>query len=136
GGLLELLRGIAAAVKACGGVPFIIPAMGSHGGATPEGQIEILRRLGVTESAVGAPVRATMETVDLGASESGAAAHVDAFACHADGIIVMGRVKTHDESVGELASGLLKMCTVGLGKQIAAQQAHRHGPSPPVPALP
>jgi hypothetical protein len=136
GGLLELVRGIAAAVKACGGAPFVIPAMGSHGGATPEGQTEILRRLGVTEGSVGAPIRATMETIDLGVSESGAAAHVDAFAFHADGIIVLGRVKTHDESVGDLASGLLKMCTVGLGKQAGAQQAHNHGLWPSVRAVP
>jgi hypothetical protein len=136
GGLLESLRGIATMVKECGGVPFIIPAMGSHGGATPEGQTEILRRLGVTESSVGAPIRATMETVDVGVSESGAIAHVDAFAFHADGIIVLGRVKTHDESVGELASGLLKMCTVGLGKQAGAHQAHSHGLWPSVRAVP
>src|SRR5690349_3172615 len=62
GAFLELLAGAADAVKACGGEPFIIPAMGSHGGATPEGQAEILRRLGVNEESVGAPIRATMET--------------------------------------------------------------------------
>jgi hypothetical protein len=136
GDLIELLSGIAATVKACGGVPFVIPAMGSHGGSTPEGQTEILRRLGVTESSVGAPIRATMETVEVGVSESGAVGHVDALAYRADGIIVFGRVKTHDESVGELASGLLKMCTVGLGKQAGAHQAHSHGLWPSVRAVP
>jgi hypothetical protein len=127
GGLVELLRGIVEAVRECGGTPFIIPAMGSHGGATADGQTEILRRLGVTADTVGAPIHATMETVEVGVSESGAVAHVDKHAFDADGIIVLGRVKTHPESVGTIASGLLKMCTIGLGKQIGAQQAHGHG---------
>src|SRR5947209_7189461 len=80
GGLIELLSGIADAVKSCGGEPFVIPAMGSHGGATPEGQTEILRRLGVDEKSTGAPVRATMDTQELGVSESGAIAHMDRLA--------------------------------------------------------
>src|SRR5690349_17869842 len=87
GGVLELLAGTADAVKECGGAPFIIPAMGSHGGATPEGQREILRILGVGEQAVGAPIDATMETVELGVAENGAVAHVDRLAYEADGII-------------------------------------------------
>jgi len=126
GGLAELLSGIADAVKSCGGEPFIVPAMGSHGGATAEGQAEILNRLGINEQSAGAPIRATMETRELGPAENGAVAHMDRFAAEADGIIVLGRTKTHPESVGELASGLLKMCTVGLGKQIGAHQAHSH----------
>ena len=126
GGLIELLSGIADAVKSCGGEPFIIPAMGSHGGATPEGQAEILHRLGVNEQSTGAPIRATMETHELGPAANGAVAHMDRFAAEADGIIVLGRTKTHPESVGELASGLLKMCTIGLGKQSGAHQAHSH----------
>jgi len=136
GGFIELLSGIADAVKSCGAYPFIVPAMGSHGGATPEGQAEILHRLGVTEQSVSAPVRATMETLELGPAENGAVAHVDRFAAGADGIIVLGRTKTHPESVGELASGLLKMCTIGLGKQAGAQQAHGHGLWDSVRAVP
>ncbi len=136
GGLLELLSGIVQAVKSRGGSPFVVPAMGSHGGATAEGQTEILRRLGVTVDAVGAPVRATMDTVALGESESGAVAHVDRLAFEAGGIIVLGRVKTHPESAGTLASGLLKMSTIGLGKQAGAQQAHSHGLWPSVAAVP
>jgi hypothetical protein len=136
GGLLELLRGIADAVRGCGAEPFIIPAMGSHGGATPEGQAEILRRLGVTEDAAGAQVRSSMETRELGESESGAVAHSDSLAFEADGIIVLGRTKTHPESAAELASGLLKMCTIGLGKQRGAQQAHSHGLWQSVRAVP
>src|SRR5689334_6610855 len=85
GGLTELLSGIIDAVRTCGGDPFVLPAMGSHGGATAEGQTEILRRLGVTEDAVPAPIRATMETMDLGPCESGARAHLDRIAAEADG---------------------------------------------------
>lgn len=136
GGFLELLLGIADAVRAAGGEPFIIPAMGSHGGATPEGQTEILRRLGVDERSAGAPVRANMETRELGAAENGAVAHLDRFAFEADGIIVLGRTKTHPESFGELASGLLKMSTIGLGKQTGAHQAHSHGLWDSVRAVP
>lgn len=125
GGFTELLAGIVDAVREAGGSPFLIPAMGSHGGAVPEGQTEILRRLGV-EKEVNAPIHATMETVALGKAENGAVAHMDQNAFDADGIIVLGRVKTHPESAGELASGLLKMCTIGLGKQAGAQEAHTH----------
>ncbi len=127
GGFVDLLAGIADAVKSAGGDPFLIPGMGSHGGATPEGQTEILRRLGVNDGAVGAPVRATMETVALGAAGNGAEAHLDKLAAQADGVIVFGRTKTHPESAEDLASGLLKMTVVGLGKQAGAQQAHNHG---------
>jgi hypothetical protein len=136
GGLVELLSGVVDAVRACGGEPFVIPAMGSHGGATPEGQSEILRRLGVTGDSVGAPVRATMETRPLGESQNGAVAHFDRLAAEADGTIVLGRTKTHPESAAELASGLLKMSTVGLGKQTGAHQAHSHGLWDSVRAVP
>jgi hypothetical protein len=136
GGFVELLAGMADAVKSVGGEPFVIPAMGSHGGAVAEGQMEILRRLGVTEESVGAPVRASMETIALGPAENGAVAHLDRIAAEADGIIVLGRTKTHPESTGPLASGLLKMVTIGLGKQIGAQEAHSHGLWDSVRAVP
>jgi hypothetical protein len=122
-----ILNGVIDAVRTAGGDPFLIPAMGSHGGATSEGQMEILRRLGVTSETVPARVCGTMKTVALGKASNGAEAHVDRAAVEADGIIVMGRSKTHPESAAGLASGLLKMSTVGLGKQIGAQEAHSHG---------
>ena len=136
GNLVELLAGVADAIKVAGGVPFIVPAMGSHGGATAEGQVELLRRLGVTEQSVGAPVKSTMQTLELGVSESGAMAHADETAAKADGIIVLGGVKAHPENKTGIASGLLKMTTVGLGKQIGAQQAHSHGLWESVKAVP
>ena len=136
GGLVELLSGICDAVKACGAEPFIIPGMGSHGGACPEGQAEILSRLGVGEQSVGAPICATMETHELGRSENGAVAHVDRYAAEADWIVVLARTKTHPESAAALASGLLKMSTIGLGKQVGAHQAHSHGLWDSVRAVP
>src|SRR5207253_8987595 len=84
----------------------------------------------------GAPIRSSMDTCQLGASETGAVAHVDRLAFEADGIIVLGRTKTHPESAGELASGLLKMSTIGLGKQAGAHQAHSHGLWESVRAVP
>ena len=132
----ELVSGIADAIRAAGGKPFIIPSMGSHGGGTAEGQVELLRRLGITEKAIKAPVRATMDTLELGRSKSGAVAHLDKFAAVADGIIVLGGVKAHPENKVGIASGLLKMTTVGLGKQLGAQQAHSHGLWDSVKAVP
>jgi hypothetical protein len=127
GGFIEMLSGVVDAVRSVGGEPFIIPAMGSHGGATAEGQARLLTTLGVNEATVGAPIRATMETIPLGHAENGAVAHLDKIAAGADGIIVFGRVKTHPENAAGIASGLLKMTTVGLGKQTGAQEAHNHG---------
>jgi len=114
-------------VKECGAEPVVLPAMGSHGGATAEGQARLLEMLGVTEQQVGARIEATMDTVQLGSAPNGAEAHLDAVAAQLDGIIVLGRVKTHPESASGLASGLLKMVTIGLGKQIGARNAHYHG---------
>lgn len=136
GGFTRLLAGIVQAVKQSGGVPFLFPAMGSHGGGTADGQTEILRRLGVNDREVGAPIRATMDTRPLGQADNGAVAHIDRLALEADYIIVLGRTKTHPESAAELASGLLKMCTIGLGKQAGAQQAHSHGLWDSVRAVP
>jgi hypothetical protein len=127
GGFVELLKGIVDAVRSKGGEPFLIPAMGSHGGATEAGQIEILHRLGVDENDLGAEIKATMATHALGNAKTGAIAHLDNIAADADGIIVLGRTKTHPENREGIASGLLKMVTVGLGKQAGAQEAHTHG---------
>jgi len=136
GRFVELVAGVVDAVKAKGAQPFLIPAMGSHGGATEAGQTEILHRLGITEDTIGAPIRATMQTHALGTSDTGAIAHLDSIAATADGIIVLARTKTHPENTAGVASGLLKMVTVGLGKQLGAQEAHTHGLWPSVNAVP
>jgi hypothetical protein len=136
GGFVELVAGVADAVKSAGAVPIVVPAMGSHGSATAQGQSEILRLLGVTEASVGAQLNATMDVRELGTSDTGAVAYLDEIAAQADGIIVLGRTQSHPENTRGIASGLLKMTTVGLGKQAGAQAAHSHGLWPSVEAVP
>lgn len=136
GGFVELVGGVADAVTAAGGSPFVVPAMGSHGGATAEGQAKILHLLGVTAESVGAPVHSTTTVRDLGVSTTGARAYLDEWAAAADGIIVLGRTQSHPENTSGVASGLLKMVTVGLGKQPGAASAHSHELWPSVEAVP
>lgn len=115
-------------VKRAGGLPMIIPAMGSHGGATAEGQTEVLAHLGVTEETVGAPVRASMDVVQVGALENGLPVYVDRIAAEeADAIIVINRVKPHTAFRGPVESGLVKMISIGLGKQKGADSTHQLG---------
>ena len=112
-------------LKASGARPFLIPAMGSHGGATPEGQIEVLASYGITE-ALGAPIAASMDTVQLGRTAEGLDVLFSAEAKNADGIIVINRIKPHtDFQSDSLGSGLLKMLVVGLGKRNGAASYHR-----------
>jgi hypothetical protein len=119
-----LVRETAAAVKKAGGKPFIVPAMGSHGGATAEGQIDVLQQLGVTEEEVGAPIRSSMEVVKLGELPNGLPVYMDKFAYESDKIIVINRIKPHTAFRGPVESGLMKMITIGLGKQKGAEAAH------------
>jgi hypothetical protein len=121
-----LVRGIVARLSASGFEPFIVPAMGSHGGATAEGQTELLAHLAVSEEAIGAPVRATMEVVSLGEVD-GIPLFLDRFAWEADGIVLVNRVKPHTDFVGHIESGLMKQLTIGLGKQAGAEHYHRLG---------
>ncbi len=123
--LPEILATVVEEVKKVGGAPFLIPAMGSHGGATPEGQREVLRSLGVTPEQVGAPIRATMEVDAIGRLENGTPVYVDRYALAADGIIVVGRVKPHTDFKDRIESGLMKMMVIGLGKQRGAEMIHR-----------
>ncbi|UCH63917.1 MAG: DUF2088 domain-containing protein [Fidelibacterota bacterium] len=106
--------------------PYIIPAMGSHGGATAKGQAEVLSKLGITESSVGAPVISNMETVSLGQLESGANVYIAQDAIEADHLIVINRVKRHTVLRGEVESGLCKMLAVGCGKQQGASNMHKY----------
>ena len=122
-----VIRTVAEAVRAAGGEPFVVPAMGSHGGATVDGQRHVLAEYGITEQSIGAPIRATMDTVELGTLPSGARVHFDAHAAAADATIVVGRVKAHTAFRGEIESGLCKMTAVGLGKQPGAEQMHAFG---------
>ena len=110
-----------------GAQPFAIPAMGSHGGATAQGQLEVLRSLGITEESIGCPILATMETVQIGSTEEGEPVHIDRYAAEADGIIVINRIKPHTSFRGSYESGLMKMLAVGLGKQRGAETCHAEG---------
>src|SRR3712207_1290364 len=101
--------------------------MGSHGGATAEGQVEILKSLGVTEESVGAPIRSSMEVVELGETESGVPVYMDRIAHQADGVVIVGRIKQHTDFRSEVESGLLKMSSIGLGKHAEALALHSHG---------
>src|SRR3712207_1359317 len=126
-GIDVVLRSLVGILKDAGARPFIIPAMGSHGGATAEGQVEILRSLGVTEESVGAEIRSSMEVVELGETESGVPVFMDRIASEADGIIVVGRIKKHTDFRSEIESGLLKMSAIGLGKHAQALALHAYG---------
>lgn len=114
-------------VKSCGGRPFVFPAMGSHGGATAEGQREILAAYGVTEEFLRCPIKASMETVEIGKLDNGQPVYVDKYAYEADGIILCGRVKAHTAFRGPYESGICKMAVIGMGKQKGAETVHKDG---------
>ena len=123
----EITRSIAAFVKSRGAVPFIVPAMGSHGGATAEGQTELLAGYGITPDAMGCEILSSMETVLLGYSDLGKPIYMDKNAYEADGVILSCRLKPHNAFRGPVESGPCKMMTVGLGKQKGAEQVHADG---------
>ena len=126
-GIDNILRSLVQILKDAGATPFIIPAMGSHGGATAEGQVEILSSLGVTEESVGAEIRSSMEVVELGETESGVPVYMDRIAHQADGVVIVGRIKQHTDFRSDVESGLLKMSAIGLGKHAQALALHAHG---------
>ncbi len=123
----EITRSVVAFVKSRGAIPFIVPAMGSHGGATAEGQRELLAGYGITEEAMGCEIRSSMETVLLGHSELGKPVYMDKNAYESDGVIISCRLKPHNAFRGPVESGPCKMMTVGLGKQKGAEQVHSDG---------
>ncbi|MBM4045774.1 MAG: DUF2088 domain-containing protein, partial [Planctomycetes bacterium] len=120
-----IVRTMVDELKALGARPFIVPAMGSHGGATTEGQRELLARYGITEQNVGAPVKSSMEVVEIGRSSQGIPVFLDKHASQADHIAVLNRVKPHTLFTGEVESGLTKMLLIGLGKREGAALYHR-----------
>ncbi len=116
-------------LRSVGAEPFVVPAMGSHGGATAEGQVTMLAELGMTEQSLGMPIHATMDTVDLGRVPDGPTAYLDRYAAAADAILVINRVKAHTDFKGDIESGLAKITAIGLGKQRGAEGIHRYGPA-------
>lgn len=120
-----ITRSIVDHVKSLGGVPFIVPAMGSHGGATAEGQRQLIESFGVTEESMGCEIRSSMATVVVAETSQGIPVHFDKYASMADHVIVTGRIKPHTGFVGEVESGLHKMMLIGLGKHAGALMYHR-----------
>lgn len=122
-----VLRTIVDFVKSRGAEPFVFPAMGSHGGACVDGQLEILRGYAVTEETMGCPILATMDVVHVGDTPEGMPVYTDRFAHEADAIILCNRIKPHTGFRGPYESGLMKMAVIGMGKQHGAEQVHQDG---------
>jgi len=125
---VDLLRGTIAGLRALGAEPFVVPAMGSHGGGTADGQVKMLASLGMTEESVGAEIRATMATVEVARTPSGMPIYLDEHAAAADRILPVNRIKPHTCFKGPIESGCTKMAVVGFGKQPGAAQIHSCGP--------
>ena len=125
--LPELVRLLVQALRRLQADPFVVPAMGSHGGATAAGQTQLLAKMDVTEDAVGAPIRSSMEVVALGEAAPGLTAYSDRLAAAADATLILGRVKPHSSFRGRYESGLIKMLAIGLGKQKGAESCHTRG---------
>jgi len=120
-----ILRSAVKELKTAGALPFIVPAMGSHGNATAEGQADVLRHYNITEETVGAPIRSSMETVEIGRTRYGIPVYVDRNAYEADHIVVTNRIKQHTDFCGKIESGLVKMMAIGLGKRDGAATYHK-----------
>ena len=126
-GIGPIARAAVGALQGMGFAPFVVAAMGSHGGGTAEGQRALLAELGVTETSVGCPIRSEMETATVGTNSFGLPIHFDRNALGADGIVLLNRIKPHTSFTGRYESGLLKMLTIGLGKHQGAEQVHKLG---------
>ena len=123
----EVVLALVRFVRDCGATPFIVPAMGSHGAATPTGQRDVLASLGITEETAGCEIRSSMETVELTRVAVDVPVHFDGHAFGADAIVLINRVKPHTDFRGPVESGLLKMLAIGLGKQRGADVFHGEG---------
>lgn len=121
----QIIKAAVDHVKSLGGVPFIVPAMGSHGGGTAAGQTQILEHYGITPEKMGCELRASMETVIVDRTPQGIPVHFDKYASQADHVLIVGRIKPHTGFVGDVESGLHKMMLIGLGKHEGAKIYHR-----------
>ena len=120
-----ILKAVVQHLRDLGAQPFLVPTMGSHGGGTAEGQRKVLESYGITEAFVGAPIRASMEVIELGTTPDGWPVYLDKIASTADHIGVIARVKPHTSYHGPVESGLMKMMMIGLGKHVGAAHYHR-----------
>ena len=123
--IAAILRAAVEHFRLLGAEPFLVPAMGSHGGATSDGQRQVLQSYGITEASVGCPIRAEMDTEIIGRAAEGFPLHIARTARRADHVLVCGRVKPHTSFPGDFQSGLLKMLLIGLGKHAGASTCHR-----------
>ncbi|MBE9544635.1 MAG: DUF2088 domain-containing protein, partial [Proteobacteria bacterium] len=121
----EILKSVVEFLKSRDARPFIFPAMGSHGGATTEGQVAVLAQLGVTESAVQAPILSAMEVQQIGVTEDEVPVFLDKYALDADHIIVVNRIKSHTKFKASIESGLMKMMAIGMGNHKGAAYYHK-----------
>lgn len=121
----QITRTVVDHVKSLGAVPYIVPAMGSHGGGTAEGQLQILEHYGITPEKMGCELRASMETIIVDQTAQGIPVHFDKHASQADHVLIVGRIKPHTGFVGDVESGLHKMMLIGLGKHEGAKIYHR-----------
>jgi hypothetical protein len=127
GRISDVVAALVGFLKEAGAEPFIIPAMGSHGASTAEGQADVLRHLGVSEERVGCPIRATMEARKIGETPGGVSVYMDQNAFEADAVVVVNRIKPHTAFRGTVESGPTKMLAIGLGKQKGAYSIHAAG---------
>lgn len=125
--IAKIIRATAEELRAMGAKPFIIPAMGSHGGATAEGQKQVLASYDITEEAMGVPIRSSMEVVELPRGDLPNRVFMDRLAYESDGVVIVNRVKPHTDFHGPTESGILKMCVIGLGKHRQAIEMHSVG---------
>ena len=123
--IAEIIKAIADFFNELGAKPFIVPAMGSHGGGTAEGQQRVIESYGITEQFCGCPIRSSMETVTIGEAREGFPIFFDKYAHQADHVVVCGRIKPHTNFAGDIQSGLMKMMMIGLGKKDGASLYHR-----------
>jgi hypothetical protein len=121
----EILKAAVDFLKSLGAQPFIFPAMGSHGGATAEGQVSLLAHYGITEKLAGAPILSSMDVVEIGRTEDGVPVYIDKFAWEADHIVVVNRIKPHTKFKAAIESGLMKMMAIGMGKRKGADYYHK-----------
>lgn len=123
----EVTQATVSELKARGLQPFIIPGMGSHGGATASGQKDVLESFGITEQSMGVPIRSSMDVVQVGSLPNGLPVYMDKIASEADGIVLINRIKPHTAFRGRYESGIIKMIAIGLGKQKGAEACHKLG---------
>jgi hypothetical protein len=130
-----VIRTVVEELRGVGAEPFVVPAMGSHGGATVEGQRAVLAEYGITEAEVGAPILATMDTHTVGHLDDGTPCYMDRHAWQGDAVVIIGRVKAHTAFRADIESGLCKMLAIGLGKQRGAETNHARGLAETIPAV-